>query len=148
MLVFQLELGMFFEAKQSSSPAVFWLMWSTWTGILLDETELKVLFYESSLCMLLTCGCSMVCFEVEMVEMPRWWMLILNGNCLALQIFFCWSILLVDVVVQTVRFYSATSLDPHISCPLLINKPIHKDWRLPTPPFPIKKKELDSSVTL
>lgn len=28
MLVFQLELGMFFEAKQSSSPAVFWLMWS------------------------------------------------------------------------------------------------------------------------
>lgn len=38
-------------------------------GMFLDETQLKVVLYESSLCMLVICGCYLVCFELEIIQM-------------------------------------------------------------------------------
>lgn len=39
-------------------------------GMFLNETE-KVVLYQSSLCMLVTCGCNLECFELEIIHMQR-----------------------------------------------------------------------------
>lgn len=39
---------------------------------LLNETEVEVVLLESSSCVLVTCGCNLVCFEVEIIETHTW----------------------------------------------------------------------------